>query len=228
MWLDNQSGCKKECARVPFVDAKSLCPGGDCFDEVMLHGLSDRLAQIDNEKRAKGTVIVLHQMGSHGPAYYRRSPDRLKEFVPECKTNVLKDCSSEELRNAYDNPIRYTDHFLAKTIKWLEANSSNSVLLYVSDHGESLGERNIYLHGLPYAIAPDYQKRIPWITWFSSEFKRSRKISTACLDGKADDLITHDNYFHSALGIAGVVVDEYVPALDVYRSCHAELGVRLN
>jgi lipid A ethanolaminephosphotransferase len=126
--------------------------------------------------------------------------------------------------NAYDNSIRYTDHFLAKTVAWLQAkntagSNSATAMLYVADHGESLGENNLYLHGLPYAVAPDVQKRVPWVTWLSRDFVSSRKINMHCLQGRADKRLTHDNYFHSVLGLAGVTTALYKPDLDTFSTC---------
>ncbi|MNV68101.1 Phosphoethanolamine transferase EptA [compost metagenome] len=161
----------------------------------------------------------MHQMGSHGPAYYQRSPEKFKAFLPECTTSALKDCSQETVRNAYDNSIRYTDHFLAKAIDWLQSNAENSAMMYVSDHGESLGEGNIYLHGLPYTFAPDNQKKVPWITWLSAQFQRESKLSSACLQRRAAEEISHDSYFHAVLGLAGVTIKEYRPELDFYQAC---------
>lgn len=226
LWVDNQSGCKGICARVPNVATSALkdpalCEGGECFDEIMLKGLDERVAALPAERRARGVVVVLHQMGSHGPAYSKRTPAAFKRFQPECRSNVLQDCSAEELVNAYDNTIAYTDHFLAQTIRWLKAREDRfePAMLYVSDHGESLGENNLYLHGLPYAIAPDVQKRVPWITWLSPAVERRRGVDVACLNAKASTRITHDNLFHSVLGLMDVQTSVYRRELDAYTDC---------
>jgi lipid A ethanolaminephosphotransferase len=92
-------------------------------------------------------------------------------------------------------------------------------MVYLADHGESLGENNLYLHGLPYAIAPDVQKRVPWITWVSSGFAQQRGWRQACLQDKQMTEIRHDHFFHSVMGIAGVRSAEYKPGLDIYGSC---------
>jgi len=224
LWVDNQSGCKGVCDRVPQASTSELkispyCDGGECHDEVMLQGLQARIAELPAERRAKGTVIVMHQMGSHGPAYYKRVPGAFKKFQPECASNALQDCSREQVVNAYDNTILYTDHFLAETIGWLQRQKTPGALMYVSDHGESLGENNLYLHGLPYSVAPDVQKRVAWINWFSSSFEAQRQISTACLRQKVQEPLSHDNYFHSVLGLAGVRTSVYQRQLDVFASC---------
>ena len=226
LWLDNQSGCKGVCDRVPNVDTSQLkvpglCEGGECFDEVMLHGLSERIAALPAERQAKGVVVVMHQMGSHGPAYFKRSPQAFKKFLPECTDNALQSCSKDGLINAYDNSIIYTDHLLGSAIQWLKGQASNHApaMLYVSDHGESLGENNLYLHGMPYSIAPDVQKHVPWITWLSPEFEQRSHIAMSCLQQNLDTAISHDNYFHSVLGLMNVQTSVYKPALDMYAHC---------
>ena len=226
LWLDNQSGCKGVCDRIPHADTSELdipglCGGGECLDEVMLQGLDERISALPAERRARGVVVVMHQMGSHGPAYYKRSPPAFKRFMPECTDNALQGCERQALVNAYDNTIAYTDHVLASAIQWLKAREdrSASALLYLSDHGESLGENNLYLHGMPYAIAPDVQKRVPWITWLSPAFEQRSGVTTACLKRQLDAPISHDNYFHSVLGLMDVQTSVYKPTLDIYARC---------
>ena len=231
LWVDNQSGCKGVCDRVHnsrSADAASrlppeLCTSGECFDEIMLQGLNERIAALPAEQRAKGVVVVLHQIGSHGPAYAQRSPVAFKRFMPECTNNALQSCTSDEVVNVYDNSIAYTDHFLGLAIKWLRTQQAHSTpaLIYVADHGESLGENNLYLHGMPYGIAPDVQKRVPWITWLSPGFEQRHHISTACLQKRQDMAISHDNYFHSVLGLMNVATEVYRDTLDIYAPCVA-------
>ena len=229
LWIDNQSGCKGVCERVPQALTKelkhpTLCRGGECFDEIMLHQLDERIQALPAERRAKGVVVVMHQMGSHGPAYYKRVPDEFKKFQPECKSNALQECSREQVVNSFDNTILYTDHFLAQAIQWLKKSEAKAAtaMLYVSDHGESLGENNLYLHGLPYRVAPDVQKRVPWITWWSPTFEKQTGLQRACLKNKADLPLTHDNYFHSALGLMGVSTEVYQAKLDVHADCRSK------
>ncbi len=226
LWIDNQSGCKGVCERVPQVLTKelkhpTLCRGGECFDEIMLDQLDERIQALPAERRAKGVVIVMHQMGSHGPAYYKRVPDKFKQFQPECKSNALQECTREQVVNSFDNTILYTDHFLGQAIQWLKKsdNTHATAMLYVSDHGESLGENNIYLHGLPYRVAPDVQKRVPWISWWSANFEKQTGIQSACLKKKVNTPLTHDNYFHSALGLMGISTEVYQAQLDVHADC---------
>jgi lipid A ethanolaminephosphotransferase len=228
LWIDNQpGGCKGVCDRVPSVNTSALkdpklCAGGECRDEILLSGLDERLAALPAEKRQKGVVLVMHQMGSHGPAYSERTPPQFKRFQPECTSSHLPDCQPAQLRNAYDNTIAYTDHVLGATIAWLRTRSDyDTAMLYVSDHGESLGENNLYLHGLPYAIAPDVQKHIPWITWLSPGFEQRSGIAMACLRAKEKERVTHDALFHSVLGLMQVSTQAYHRTLDPYAGCAA-------
>ncbi len=226
IWLENQSGCKGMCDRVPSVSTGRLtdpqfCNTGECFDEMMLQQLSERMAALPIDRLDKGIVVVMHQMGSHGPAYYKRTPETFKKFQPECTTNILQDCTRAQVTNAYDNTLLYTDHFLNSVVKYLKNIHPNAqtAMMYVADHGESLGENNIYLHGLPYAIAPDVQKRVPWISWLSNDFLQRSKISTDCLNQQKDKQLSHDNYFHSVLGLMDIHTAVYKPELDVYAPC---------
>ncbi|MCM5681204.1 phosphoethanolamine--lipid A transferase [Schlegelella sp. S2-27] len=229
LWVDNQAGCKGTCARIPHVSSTGtqdplLCSGGECLDEVMLRSLEARWAELPAERRAKGTVVVLHQMGSHGPAYYKRSSRETKRFLPECTRNALQDCSRESLVNAYDNSIAYTDRFLAATITWLKAQAphADGAMVYVADHGESLGESNLYLHGLPYALAPDEQKHVPWIVWTSTGFAARIGLRVDCLRRRVDVPLSHDHYFHSVLAMMDVHTALYDPALDPYAPCSSQ------
>lgn len=226
LWLDNQSGCKGVCDRVPHARtgdgrASGFCLGDECLDEALLDGLDQRLAALDAQRRARGVVLVMHPMGSHGPAYHRRSPTGRKPFLPECTSPALQTCSRDSVINAYDNSIAYTDHFLVRAIRWLQVQeqAADTALLYVSDHGESLGEANLYLHGMPYALAPEVQKRVPWITWASAGLRGSTGLSMDCLRERRDVEVSHDHYFHAVLGLMGVRSSAYSADLDPYAGC---------
>jgi Predicted membrane-associated, metal-dependent hydrolase len=233
LWLDNQAGCKDVCTRIPNASAfdslspaqkSALCDGEECLDDVMLKGLDARIAALPAERRAKGVVLVMHQMGSHGPAYYKRSAPEVKRYLPECKTNALAECGHAELQNVYDNSIAQTDHFLGQTIDWLKAQSSqyDPALLYVSDHGESLGEYGLFLHGVPYSFAPEAQKHVPMVTWFGAGMSERRKLSRACMEAGLDTPLTHDNLYHTVLGLMDVSNPTYKPALDALASCRGK------
>jgi lipid A ethanolaminephosphotransferase len=233
LWLDNQAGCKDVCTRVPNASAfdgldaatkKALCDGDECLDDVMLENLDARIAALPAERRARGVVLVMHQMGSHGPAYYKRSAPDVKRFTPECKTNALAECGHNELMNVYDNSIVQTDRFLARTIDWLKAQSKqyDPAMLYVSDHGESLGEYGLFLHGVPYSFAPEAQKHVPMVTWFSDGMSERRKLSRSCMEAGLDAPLTHDNLYHTVLGVMDVNTPTYKPALDALASCRGK------
>jgi lipid A ethanolaminephosphotransferase len=235
LWIDNQAGCKGVCDRVPNAYAgdhavPGLCEGSECYDAAMLDGLDQRLAALDPQRRARGVVVVMHQMGSHGPAYAKRAPADQKPFQPECQSVTLSDCPHEQLVSAYDNSIAYTDHFLGQTLQWLKARadrgSEDTGLIYVSDHGESLGENGLYLHGVPYALAPTQQTQVPMVSWFSPGLQRRTGLSMGCLRGHAAAPISHDHVFHSVLGLMDVQTRAYQPALDALMPCSAASQAR--
>ena len=228
LWLDNQSGCKGLCERIPNALARDATPGapplpaglckrGECFDAALLHGLDQRLAALPAQQRARGVLIVLHAMGSHGPAYFKRSPPQRKPFMPECTTNVLRECEPASLMNAYDNSIAYADHVLAQAVGWLQGQTKahDPALLYVSDHGESLGENGLYLHGLPYAIAPREQTQVPMIAWLPA----GAPTRADCLVAQREQPLSHDHLFHTVLGLLRVTAAEYQPRLDAFAAC---------
>ena len=229
LWLDNQSGCKDVCARVPTESTSDLtsarqaglCSGGECLDGALLVGLDERIARLPEARRSKGVVLVMHQMGSHGPAYFKRSSRAQKRFLPECTNAALGDCDPAELNNAYDNTIVATDQFLAATIAWLKGRAPGNAtgLVYMSDHGESLGERGIFLHGLPYALAPDVQKLVPFVAWLSDGLVARRGIDRGCVTGTLGAPRSHDNLYHSVIGLVDVGTPTYRAALDVFSPC---------
>ncbi len=226
LWRDNNAGCKGTCGNIQNEDLShattpEFCTSQECFDEVMLHQLDERLTKLTNGDAHKGIVLVLHQKGSHGPAYYLRSPKAYKKFMPECETNALQSCTREQVTNAYDNTILYTDYFLAQTVEWLKtrADHYDTAMLYVSDHGESLGENNTYLHGLPYMIAPDVQKHVPMVLWLSPQMEQRRGLNTACMQGQRNAALSHDNLFHSVLGLLDIQTDVYRADRDMFKAC---------
>lgn len=223
IWRDNQSGCKGVCEGLPHdnpldIPAAPLCNGDGCLDEALLIGLREKILAANGDM-----LIVLHQMGNHGPAYFQRYPQAFRQFSPACETNELWTCSDEQIVNAYDNAILYTDDMLAKTIDMLAALSPSrrTALIYVSDHGESLGEQGIYLHSLPRAIAPDTQTHVPMVAWFSPGFLSQRGIDRRCLEKTTTAPVSHDNLFHTALGVLGVSTSVYDASLDVLSACRS-------
>jgi lipid A ethanolaminephosphotransferase len=222
-WRDNQSGCKGVCDGLPqdTVESQSapgLCRDGRCLDEGLLAGLDDRLAQ------ARGTQVwVLHMLGNHGPSYFRRYPPAFARFQPACESDDLRQCSPEQVINAYDNALIYTDHVLASLIAKLQASADrvDSAMLYVSDHGESLGEKGLYLHGIPYAIAPDEQTKVPMTMWWTEGWRRRVGLDVGCLQRRAAQPAAHDHLFHTVLGLLGVHTGVYAPDWDLSAGCRA-------
>lgn len=220
-WRDNNSGCKGVCARVRHIDYSArrdprLCAADGCYDEIMLTDLAQRLADVRRD-----TVIVFHQAGSHGPAYSHRYPRAFDRFTPACRSSELQNCSEQELLNAYDNSIAYTDHVLARQIELLRnaASRVDGMLIYVSDHGESLGEKGVYLHGMPYYIAPEVQKRVPMIVWMSNAYQRRVGLENDCVRAGTRQPVSHDNLYHTVMGAAGVSNGAYKAQLDILAPC---------
>ena len=228
LWRDNQSGCKGVCDGLPTqqIDPAhfpDLCVDGRCLDDALLSGL-DTVA-----RDAKGNlVVVLHMLGNHGPTYFKRYPDAFRRFSPTCDTGELRKCSREEIVNAYDNALLYTDSILAKTISFLkqQERTFDTAMIYVSDHGESLGESGLYLHGVPYAIAPDVQIKVPMVWWLSEGFKNRSGLDRNCLRQQTARSWTHDGIFHTLLGLLQVESKVYERALDISAICRSSLDLR--
>ncbi|MEN9313707.1 MAG: hypothetical protein RIS35_100 [Pseudomonadota bacterium] len=226
-WRDNQSGCKGVCDGLPTqtvtgTDAPGLCEGERCLDEALIADLDRRL------EGATGTQVwVLHMLGNHGPSYFRRHPSGFAPFQPECRDDDLRRCSVDEIVNAYDNAVAYTDHVLSTAIARLQrrAGQVDSALLFVSDHGESLGEHGLFLHGLPYRIAPREQTRVPMLWWSSPGFDRAAGLREGCLlpelRRRAAEQLSHDHLFHTVLGVLDVRTALREPALDLSSGCRA-------
>jgi len=217
-WIDNNSGCKGVCIRMPNIEIKhnsENCDAEHCFDLAMLQALEN--------PTSRDQVLVMHQLGSHGPAYFKQVPDNQAGFSPSCDTSQLQDCSHEQIINAYDNTILYTDLFISKAIDRLEELSDryNTAVIYLSDHGESLGENGIYLHAAPFFMAPDEQTKIPMLTWMSDNFADHFDIDRDCLKRRADQPLSHDNLFSSVLGMLDIESTVYNPELDMFRDCHS-------
>ncbi len=223
-WLDNQSGCKGVCEGlsaevVSNVTAPGLCQGDRCWDEALLRGLDERL------QKAQGVqVLVLHMLGNHGPSYFRRYPSAFERFTPVCRHDDLGRCSVAEIVNAYDNAVLYTDHVLASLITTLDAHAAtvDSAMLFVSDHGESLGEKGLFLHGIPHAIAPREQLHVPMTMWWSPGFGQTVGLDRACLQQRSTAPAQHDHLFHTVLGLADVRTSLYEGDWDLTRGCRPQ------
>jgi len=220
LWIDNNSGCKGVCRRVKTIDISTnkkhpLCDGDYCFDEILIENLTTKLTHL----HANNTLIVLHMIGSHGPTYYRRYPKQFAKFLPDCPRSDIQNCSHEQLINSYDNTIAYTDYVLAKLMAKLTTlpDNTQASLLYISDHGESLGENGAYLHGFPYAFAPDEQINVPMLFWTTAN---NNALNKQCLKNKAKTKhYSHDNIFSTLLSLLNIKSTESQQGDDILAHC---------
>ncbi|MFU0446234.1 phosphoethanolamine transferase EptA [Pseudocitrobacter faecalis] len=221
-WNENDGGCKGACDRVPHQNMNALnlpgqCIDGECYDEVLFHDLANDIDKLNGDG-----LIVLHTIGSHGPTYYNRYPKEFRKFTPTCDTNEIQSCTQEQLVNTYDNTVLYVDYIVDKAIKLLQSKQDKftTSLVYLSDHGESLGENGIYLHGLPYSIAPDTQKHVPMLVWLSDDYQKRYGVNYDCLKKEStQNEYSQDNLFSTMLGILGVETTEYRAADDILKTC---------
>ena len=226
LWRDNNSDSKGVASRVKYEDYKTsatntICDP-ECRDIGMLVGLQEHIDKV----KEKDILIVLHQMGNHGPAYYKRYPKEFEVFKPVCETNELSKCTNEEISNAYDNAILYTDFFLSKVVELLKTNSHkfNTAMLYISDHGESLGENGVYLHSMPYMIAPKAQIEVPMVMWFGGHM--ARETNYPALYKILNEPFSHDNIFHTILGMMEIESSVYDPKMDILHGIHTQQNVK--
>ncbi|KJF92453.1 hydrolase [Photobacterium angustum] len=225
LWKENDGGDKGVAHKINKIEVdrkqeNEFCNGETCYDIALLDKLDDQIADMKGNR-----VVALHLIGSHGPTYFQRYPKDKAFFQPDCSRADIENCSVEQIVNSYDNTIRYTDFVLAQTIAKLKTleYKYNTAMIYVSDHGESLGENGLFLHGMPYGLAPDFQKRVPMMLWMSPGFKQAKHINTDCLAQEAQQTATHshDNVFHSLLGIMDVETNAYDGKLDIFKTCRA-------
>ncbi len=223
-WIDNNSGCKGVCDRVenyqiPTALKQKWCKDNECYDEILVDTLRHYLASIPIQD-TQSRVVVLHQMGSHGPAYYKRTPKEYQRFKPFCATNAIQGCSQQELLNVYDNSIVYTDHVLAQLINVLAQYSDfQTAFWYLSDHGESTGEHGLYLHGAPYMFAPTQQTHIPMLMWFSSSWQQAQPRQKDCLIQQKNRQLSQDNLFSTLLSLMDVRSQTQHKDLDLLQQC---------
>ena len=224
LWRDNNSSSQGVAARVPYEDFRhatrnKICADGECRDLGMLDGLQDYI-----DRQNGDILIVLHQMGNHGPAYHKRYPKEFERFTPVCATSDLGSCTSEQIQNTYDNAILYTDFFLSKVIELVKANDHKfeTAMFYLSDHGELLGEYGVYLHGAPYALAPDAQRHVPTVMWFGEGIKHD--LVTASLEERSRRRWSQDNVFSTVLGFFEIRTAAYNASMDVLERSNIELS----
>jgi len=224
-WRDNSTGCKSVCDEQHFEQRANwthpdLCDATGCFDELLLEDFDALVADREHDH-----LIVLHQRGSHGPAYNTDVPQWAKEFFPECDLPNLRNCDRAAINNSYDNTILYTDFFVSRVIDELSRRSAefDTAVLYVSDHGESLGENGLYLHGFPYSMAPREQIEVPMLFWASPGFYADRAhVDPQCLRRSAEHDTSHDAIFHTLLPIFGLESPLYDEGLDLLAACRGD------
>ena len=182
------------------------CKGDGCdYDGILLSGLKEQILASKKNK----ILIVLHTSTSHGPTYSKKYPAQFEIFKPVCNSVELGNCSHTELVNAYDNTIVYTDYLLANVIEDLkQLQEYKSAMIFVSDHGESLGENNLYMHGLPRSIAPKQQYEIPFIVWTSDNSARQMK---------PNKILTQNYVFHSVLNFLNIQSPIYKEQMNIFK-----------
>ncbi|WP_299496699.1 sulfatase-like hydrolase/transferase [uncultured Shewanella sp.] len=230
-WYENDGGDKAIARNVTKHEIANdnrspFCDGTTCYDEILVQRLSQQLKQqVQTEGEMSNQLIVLHTIGSHGPTYWRRYPAEQEAFSPACRRSDLQHCTDEEIVNVYDNTLVYTDYLLSLIITQLRDYSEhyNVAMLYISDHGESLGEKGVYLHGTPYAFAPKEQTHIPWFMWLPEQYLEATQLDYSCLQNRAKkDAFSHDNLFHSLLAMFNVKTHLKNEKLDIFSQCRIE------
>ena len=225
-WIDNNTGDQGIGARTGSsrlsADADPVaCAAGECTDEVFLPILREKLASITED-----TVLVFHMIGSHGPAYFMRYTDDFRRFTPDCRSADFNTCTEEEIANAYDNTLLFTDHVLAQAMAELEAAQDRvaPALLFLSDHGESLGEGGLFLHGAPRFLAPEVQYKVPMEIWLSEGYRDAMGLDSACVAAQSDQPLSQDYMFHTILGMMDIRTAAHDPAHDLVAACKGPIG----
>ena len=211
-WLDNDGGCKNVCNRVHY---EKPCDAKTCLDDILLKNLKQKL-----EKTEGNQLIVLHTRGSHGPSYHLHYDEESNIYQPICTQYDIWNCPQDKLTNVYDNTIHYVSKFIARTIEILQSleDKYNPVLVYTSDHGESLNENGVYLHSAPYETAPKGQTEVPMLVWMPDNNQFGFNLN--CLRKEAQTHThSHDNIFHSLLGLSNIKSEQYQQNLDIFSGC---------
>ncbi len=226
-WYGNNTDCKGVCRSVPErrVDRtqhpQACIDDRPCMDGALFEDFFRSLSDIQRDR-----FTVIHTLGSHGPGYHLRYPAEFEQFKPACREVDFAKCSVAEVVNAYDNTLLYTDHLLATTIERLTAISDrvDVAMLYVSDHGESLGENGLFLHALPYAIAPETQTRVPMIFWASPGFKQRVAVEPSCAREQSRETVSHDHIFHTLLDLLEIQSVAKRRELAIFAGCRVSAG----
>ncbi|WP_305812610.1 phosphoethanolamine transferase [Photobacterium leiognathi] len=231
LWKENDGGDKSVAKNITKIEIDrsrkdDMCNGSTCYDMALLENIEQDIADLKGNR-----MITLHLIGSHGPTYYQRYPSNKAIFQPDCPRADIENCSQEQIINSYDNTILYTDYVISQMIDKLKQldEQYNTALVYISDHGESLGENGTYLHGIPYRFAPEYQTKVPLMVWMSPSFQQTKNIDYTCLKQAARKTGTysHDNIFHSMLGVMDVSTQEYQAQLDIFSQCRNKFATEV-
>lgn len=222
LWFDNNTSCNGACGerveiRVDSAASSDLCRSATpCIDGALFEKVWSELEHINRD-----TVLVIHMLGSHGPGYHLRYPKEYERFTPVCRETDFSLCTIEEIVNAYDNTILYSDTLLAQTIGHLSDQSQriDSTFIYVSDHGESLGEKGLFLHAIPYAVAPKEQLEVPMVFWMSPGFGEHMGLRSDCIRQASHRPVSHDFLFHSVLGLMDITLPAKRTELDLFSPC---------
>ena len=224
-WWDNNTGDQTVMQRLDWakVDATwdpDACAAGECTDAIFLPLIDQVL-----ETATGNTLLILHMIGSHGPAYFMRYPESRAQFTPDCRSAEFADCTDQAIINAYDNTIIEADYVLARAIERLsQAQNVDTAMLYISDHGESLGEGGVFLHGLPRFMAPDVQTHVPFLVWLGQSYQSRFGIDQTCLESNRNSGTSQDMVFHSMLGLLNLDTEARDPRLDITTACSADAG----
>ncbi|MDE1265513.1 phosphoethanolamine transferase [Vibrio aestuarianus] len=223
-WIENDGGDKNVAKNIDKIEidrsrVDEQCNGQTCYDMAMLENFEKNIDKMQGNR-----MLLMHLIGSHGPTYFQRYPQNKKVFQPDCPRADIENCTVEQIINTYDNTILYTDYVIAQTIEKLKTleDKYNTALIYISDHGESLGENGLFLHGMPYGLAPEYQTQVPMMFWTSPGFEREKSLNTTCLRNNAQQkTYSQDNLFHSMLGIMDITTEVYNPHMDLFANCRS-------
>lgn len=223
-WIENDGGDKNVAKNIDKIEidrsrVDELCNGQTCYDMAMLENFEKNIDKMQGNR-----MLLMHLIGSHGPTYFQRYPQDKKVFQPDCPRADIENCTVDQIINTYDNTILYTDYVIAQTIEKLNTleDKYNTALIYISDHGESLGENGLFLHGMPYGLAPAYQTQVPMMFWTSPGFEREKSLNTTCLRNNAQQkTYSQDNLFHSMLGIMDITTEVYNPHMDLFANCRS-------
>ena len=174
------------------------------YDGILFAGLRERILSSKKDK----VLIILHTSTSHGPKYADKCPEEFHVYQPV-----------DNLVNAYDNTIRYTDFLLDGLINTLRGLTDwHTAMIFISDHGESLGENNMFMHGLPMKLAPKEQYEIPFLVWTSDNFRRYKPTaqSQEAPAGELPALLEQHYIFHSVLNLLSIESPAYNEKFDIF------------